>query len=129
MDMKNPKDNVQEKIDDSSPKILNQGEYFPDKEEDEDEDHSMFDIPVDPREEEEDDANPGGMPTKNQTLGTYKDFKTHSTSTTATFSLEELETLNKNKPSEHLKVIMSTRGSSTEKLLKFLDCFWWSFYK
>ncbi|KAI5405299.1 hypothetical protein KIW84_052177 [Lathyrus oleraceus] len=58
IDIQNPKENVQDKTDDSLPKILNQGEDVLDKEEDEDEDedHSMFDIPIDPLEEEEDES-------------------------------------------------------------------------
>ncbi|XP_050875812.1 uncharacterized protein LOC127079478 [Lathyrus oleraceus] len=132
IDIQNPKENVQDKTDDSLPKILNQGEDVLDKEEDEDEDedHSMFDIPIDPLEEEEDgNANPSDVPTNNQNLGSAKAFKTPSTSTIVAFSLEELETLNKNKPTEYLKAIMSTRGSSTDKFSSSSTVFWWSVYK
>lgn len=76
----------------------------------------MFDIPTNPPEEEDDDnMNPGDIPTNNQNLGASKAFKTPSTSTTADFSLDELKTLKKNKPAEYLKVIMITKGNSTNK--------------
>lgn len=114
MDIQDPKEIVQDKINDSSPKSLNQGEDAPDKEDGEDEDHFMFDIPVDPQEEEDDDANPGDKPTNNQTLGFAKAFKAPLIDTIVAFSLEELETLKNNKPAEYLEAIMNTMGSSTE---------------
>lgn len=116
MDIENPEENVQDEMNDSSPNILNQGEDVPDEEEDEYEDHSMFNMPIDPLKKEEDyDVNPGDTTTNNQTLGIAKAFKCPSTGTTVAFSLEELETLKKNKPTKYLKVIMSARGSSSDK--------------
>lgn len=55
------------------------------------------------------------MTDTNKLFGTIKSFKTPPNVTTTPISQEELNNLNKNKPYEYLKLMMSTRGSSTDK--------------
>ncbi|XP_050915494.1 uncharacterized protein LOC127130548 [Lathyrus oleraceus] len=125
MHMQEEKVDVQDKLNDDLPDILDQAEDVSDDEEEQDEDRSMFDIPPvdDQNEQEEDDKennisdeeNSGEIPKAIQNSNVSKELKAPSTSNTIAFSPEELEALKRGKPAEYLKAIISARGGSNDK--------------
>ncbi|XP_058740290.1 uncharacterized protein LOC131612524 [Vicia villosa] len=109
--MEVPDTEEQSQVDDSSPKITT-----PIEEEQKDEDEHMSNAREEPKgggESKGDKPKLDGTANATHSVGTVKDFRASSTTTTTPLTPTEIENLKKTKPAEYLKAIMSGRKSST----------------
>lgn len=122
--MPEAEEDVQEKLNDTPPNILDQVKDVSDDEELRDGDRSMFDIPpIDDQNKQEegdkendtdDEEKSGGMPEAVQTSSAAKKLNAPSIGNIASLYLEELKWSNS---IDYLKAIISAKGSSNEKCI------------